>query len=61
MWKEYPITEASREPQSHFSNAPRIFKDFLYYFVPMTNTAAGPEENGIRVDNDLEVYEASGA
>ena len=29
MWKEYPITEASWEPESHLQNAPLILEDYL--------------------------------
>ena len=29
MWKGYPITEASWEPESHLYNAPLILEDYL--------------------------------
>ena len=29
MWKGYPITEASWEPESHLQNAPLILEDYL--------------------------------
>ena len=29
MWKGYPITEASWEPESHLRNAPLILEDYL--------------------------------
>ena len=29
MWKGYPITEASWEPESHLCNAPLILEDYL--------------------------------
>ena len=29
LWKGYPITEASWEPESHLRNAPRIREDYL--------------------------------
>ena len=29
MWKGYPITEASWEPESHLHNAPLILEDYL--------------------------------
>ena len=29
LWKGYPITEASWEPESHLRNAPQIFEDYL--------------------------------
>ena len=29
MCKGYPITEASREPESHLQNAPLILEDYL--------------------------------
>ena len=31
MWKVYPITEASWEPEVHLQNAPLILEDFLHY------------------------------
>ena len=31
MWKEYPITEASWEPELHLQNAPLILEDYLCY------------------------------
>ena len=30
MWKGYPITEASWEPESHLQNAPLILEDYLH-------------------------------
>ena len=30
MWKVYPITEASWEPESHLRNAPLILEDYLH-------------------------------
>ena len=30
MWKEYPITEASWEPESHVQNATLILEDYLH-------------------------------
>ena len=30
MWKRYPITEASWEPESHLRNAPLILEDYLH-------------------------------
>ena len=30
MWKVYPITEASWEPESHLQNAPLILEDYLH-------------------------------
>ena len=30
IWKGYPITKASREPESHLRNAPLILEDYLY-------------------------------
>ena len=29
LWKGYPITEASWEPESHLRNAPQILEDYL--------------------------------
>ena len=29
MWKDYPITEASWEPELHLQNAPLILEDYL--------------------------------
>ena len=29
LWKGYPITEASWEPESHLRNAPMILEDYL--------------------------------
>ena len=31
MWKGYPITEASWEPESHPQNAPLILGDYLLH------------------------------
>ena len=30
MWKGYPITEASWEPESHLQNAPQILEEYLH-------------------------------
>ena len=30
MWKGYPITEASWEPEYHLRNAPLILEDYLH-------------------------------
>ena len=29
LWKGYPITEASWEPESHLRNAPQILEEYL--------------------------------
>ena len=29
LWKGYPITEASWEPESHLRNAPQVLEDYL--------------------------------
>ena len=29
LWKGYPLTEASWEPESHLQNAPLILEDYL--------------------------------
>ena len=31
MWKGYPITEASWEPELHPQNAPLILEDYLHH------------------------------
>ena len=31
MWKGYPITEASWEPELHLQNAPLILEDYLHH------------------------------
>ena len=31
MWKGYPITEASWEPESHLQNAPLILEGYLHH------------------------------
>ena len=30
LWKGFPITEASWEPQSHLSNAPQVMEEYLH-------------------------------
>jgi hypothetical protein len=29
LWKGFPVTEASWEPESHLQNAPRILENYL--------------------------------
>ena len=33
LWKGYPVTEASWEPESHLQNAPLILEDYLRRIV----------------------------
>ena len=52
IWKGYPITEASWEPESHFQNAPLILEDYLRYVKA--------KEARRRVDGGLEEHKATG-
>ena len=36
LWKGYPITEASWEPESHLHNDPQILEDYLCHVTTMT-------------------------
>ena len=36
LWKGYPITEASWEPESHLRNAPQILEEYLRYVTAET-------------------------
>ena len=36
LWKDYPITEASWEPESHLCNAPSILEDYVCHVATMT-------------------------
>ena len=36
LWKGYPITKASWEPESHLHNAPHILEDYLRHVTTMT-------------------------
>ena len=36
LWKDYPITKASWEPESHLCNAPQILEDYLRHVTTMT-------------------------
>ena len=42
MWKEYSITEASWEPESHLQNAPPILEDYLH--------CIRAEDQGIKIE-----------
>ena len=33
LWKGYPITEASWEPESHPYNAPQLLEEYLHHIV----------------------------
>ena len=37
LWKGYPITEASWEPELHLHNAPQILEEYLYCIVAQTS------------------------
>ena len=36
LWKGYPITEASWEPESHLRNTPQILEDYLHCVATTT-------------------------
>ena len=36
LWKGYPITEASWEPESHLCNTPQILEDYLRLIATTT-------------------------
>ena len=37
LWKGYPITETSWEPESHLRNAPQILEEYLHCIVGETS------------------------
>ena len=37
LWKGYPLTEASWEPESHLHNAPQILEEYLHYVTTETS------------------------
>ena len=47
MWKGYPLTEASWEPESHLQNAPQILEDYLCRVAEADGTSnpLGSEEH----------------
>ena len=43
LWKGYPISEASWEPELHLHNAPQILEDYLCCVATMTGHSATVE------------------
>ena len=48
LWKGYPITEASWEPESHLRNAPQILEEYLRHVVAETSVRRGQRNRGSR-------------
>ena len=50
LWKGYPITEASWEPESHLCNAPQILEDYLRRVATMTRCRRRRNRGNRRAD-----------
>ena len=48
LWKGYPITEASWEPESHLRNAPQILEEYLRRVTSKTSVRQRQRNRGTR-------------
>ena len=48
LWKGYPITEASWEPESHLRNAPQILEEYLRRVAAETSVRRRQRNRGSR-------------
>ena len=48
LWKGYPITEASWEPESHLRNAPQILEEYLRRVASETSVRRRQRNRGSR-------------
>ena len=48
LWKDYPIAEASWEPETHLLNAPQILEEYLLYVVAETLVRWRQQNRGSR-------------
>ena len=46
LWKGYPITEASWEPESHLCNAPQILEEYLHRIAVETSVRRQQQNRG---------------